>query len=200
MPRPPETKLRRFLMQGIMWVILGATIGVAALVDRHKAAKLEVKLGDPVKLEGGISIRLPAGWKEMETPDASETLIAVEDTAFDRAISVQLDQLSISDLFVSRGRGTLQEQIPMGDGSGTLSRQLFEEQGVLRYMARRVLPRGRVLTITLHTSAMLPPQQLKAEKDLIKQIAASVKVEGDSSQSTPASKPAEEVGQEQLPV
>src|SRR6185295_5702611 len=158
MPRPPESKLRRFMMQGIMWLILGATIGVAALVDRQKSHKLEVKLGDPVKLEGGISIRLPAGWKEVDVPGGDDTLIAVEDTTFDRAISVQLDQLSISDLFVGRGRGTLQEQIPIGDGSGTLSRRLDEEQGVLRYMATRVLPGGRVLTITLQTSAMLPQQ------------------------------------------
>jgi hypothetical protein len=200
MPRPPETRLRRFLMQSIMWVILGATIGVAALVDRQKSQKLEVKLGEPTKMEGGISIRLPRGWKEMDTPRGNETLIALEDTAFDRMISVQLDQLSISDLFVNRGRGTLQEQIPIGDGSGTLSRRIFEEEGILRYMATRVLPRGRVLTIVLETSATLSPQQLKGEKDLIKQIAASVKVEPDSSGSTPTSKPSEEVSPERLPV
>jgi len=200
MPRPPETKLRRFMMQTIMWVILGATIGVAALVDRQKASKLEVKLGEPTKLDGGISIRLPAGWKEIDVPGGSETLIAVEDTAFDRAISVQLEQLSISDLLIGRGRGTLQEQIPFGDGSGTLSRRVYEEQGILRYMATRVLPRWRLLTITLETSAMLSPQQLKAEKDLIKQIAASVKVEPDSSGSKPTSNPSEEVSPERLPV
>src|SRR6187397_1503616 len=130
MPRPPESKLRRMMMQGIMWVILGATIGVAALVDRQKASKLEVKLAEPVKLDGGISIRLPAGWKEVDTPSGSETLIAVEDTAFDRAISVQLEQLSISDFLVGRG-GSVPEQIPMGDASGTLRRRVIEERGML---------------------------------------------------------------------
>jgi len=192
MPRPPESKLRRMMMQGIMWVILGATIGVAALVDRQKASKLEVKLGEPVKLDGGISIRLPAGWKEVDTPSGSETLIAVEDTAFDRAISVQLEQLSISDFLVGRG-GSVPEQIPMGDASGTLRRRVIEERGMLIYIASRVLTRGRVLTIMLQTSSLLTPQQIKAEKDLIKQIAASVKVEPDSARSTPSSQPTDSV-------
>ena len=187
------------MMQTIMWVILGATIGVAALVDRQKSLKLEVKLGEHTKLEGGISIRLPAGWKEVDIPGGNDMLIAVEDTTFDRAISVQLEQMSLSDLFGGR-RGTLQEQIPMGDASGTLSRRVYEEQGVLRYIATRVLTRGRILTIMLQTSAMLSPQQLKGEKDLIKQIAASVKVEPDSSEAAPASKPAEDADQERLPV
>src|SRR5262245_8940303 len=36
MPRAPDpSRLRRVLMQSIMWIILGATIGLAALVD-HK--------------------------------------------------------------------------------------------------------------------------------------------------------------------
>jgi hypothetical protein len=52
----------------------------------------------------------------------------------------------------------------------------------------------------LQTSAMLSPQQLKGEKDLIKQIAASVKVEPDAPESTPTSKPFEDAGPERLPA
>jgi len=48
-------------MQSAMWLILGATVGLAALVDRHQHQSKMIALGDEVQC-GNVRLRLPAGW------------------------------------------------------------------------------------------------------------------------------------------
>lgn len=48
-------------MQITLWVVLCATVGLAALVDHYRNGALAFKLG-PEEVFGPISMRLPAGW------------------------------------------------------------------------------------------------------------------------------------------
>src|SRR2546430_130791 len=79
MPRPvEESRFRRFMMQGIMWLILGATVGLAALVNQAKQHSMKVVLDAPRELDG-FSIRLPLGWEGAESPADNEGTITLKD-------------------------------------------------------------------------------------------------------------------------
>ena len=70
MARPWQyTRGRFILMQAVMWLILAATVGLAALVVRKRSHPVE--LTQPVTL-GRISLLLPKGWR-VSTPGASNT-------------------------------------------------------------------------------------------------------------------------------
>jgi len=56
-----NSRWRESAVQAALWLILGATIGAAALVTHRRQVALHVELGPAVRL-GDISIRLPAGW------------------------------------------------------------------------------------------------------------------------------------------
>jgi hypothetical protein len=48
-------------MQGTLWVVLCATVGLAALVDHYRSTATALKLG-PLEDFGPVSLRLPLGW------------------------------------------------------------------------------------------------------------------------------------------
>src|SRR5688572_22818923 len=52
---------RRYAMQAAMWVILGVTVGMAALVNHSRRQALRVELGPPIT-SGPFTVRLPAKW------------------------------------------------------------------------------------------------------------------------------------------
>src|SRR2546421_5122303 len=75
---PPS---RRFMMQGIMWIILGATVGLAALVSHHRRSAFEVKLAPPITYRA-VTVQLPKGWKITKNPDElTSTLITASESA-----------------------------------------------------------------------------------------------------------------------
>ena len=52
MPRTDQYSRKRFyLMQAAMWVILAASVGVAALVDARKQRALQTQLGETVIID-----------------------------------------------------------------------------------------------------------------------------------------------------
>src|SRR5947207_4593447 len=72
---------RRFMMQGIMWIILGATVGLAALVSHHRRSAFEVKLGPAINYRT-VTGQLRKGWKITKSPDElSSTLITADESA-----------------------------------------------------------------------------------------------------------------------
>ena len=69
MPRPPtDSPARRVLMQSIMWIILGATVGLAALVSYQRGSSGETRLVDPITYRGA-TVPLPKGWTITKTAD-----------------------------------------------------------------------------------------------------------------------------------
>ena len=184
MPRPiNDTPFRRFMMQGIMWIILGGTVGLAALVNQHKQRLLHVELGPPTKLDG-ISIRLPQGWESFDAEGSSRAVVSLRDPEFDDELQVSLHQRTLFERFrsggASAGRGASSEQIPVGSGSGQLVRRGLSVQG--QYVASMLtvsstLPDGRELSIELVCPTAGRTSRLAREIELIKQIAASVRIE-----------------------
>ena len=55
---------RRVAMQGTMWLILAATVGLAALVNRHQRHALVPALDtkSPITLGNSVKVFLPANW------------------------------------------------------------------------------------------------------------------------------------------
>src|SRR5690349_10544955 len=82
MARPQtNSPARRFMMQGIMWIILGATVGLAALVSHHRRSAFEVKLAPPITYRS-VTVQLPKGWTIKKTSDElSSTLITATESA-----------------------------------------------------------------------------------------------------------------------
>jgi hypothetical protein len=66
MSRPWQyTRSRYFLMQAVMWLILGATVGLAALISRHRNGHVDTLTEKvEVKTSAGqvVSVLLPRGW------------------------------------------------------------------------------------------------------------------------------------------
>lgn len=57
-------------MQGVMWVILGVTVGMAALVNHSRRQALRVELSPPME-SGNIVFQVPATWKLLQ-PSADQ--------------------------------------------------------------------------------------------------------------------------------
>src|ERR1700677_2816281 len=63
MPRDPYfPRWRHLLMQVVMWLILGGTLALAALLDRHLRLGQIINFSAPIT-EGPITFSLPDGWK-----------------------------------------------------------------------------------------------------------------------------------------
>jgi hypothetical protein len=193
MPRPPdESRIRRFMMQIIMWVILGATIGLAALVDRHLGNRLDVRLGEPRELPG-LTVRLPLGWETEDTSDDPQTLVYLFDRSNRRAMDVRVERPGLSELLGLGGRSRrptreLISQIPFGDGTGQLTRRVGSLQSGSSYVeltASRGLARGGTLSISLTAPISSSQADLGREIDLIKRVAASVTINSASEPDEP---------------
>ena len=55
-------RLRTVALQVAMWLVLGASLGLAAFIDHRRSGSLDVTLGEPVA-EGRLVVRLPKGWE-----------------------------------------------------------------------------------------------------------------------------------------
>ena len=54
-------RLRAVALQVVMWLVLAASLGLAAFIDHRRSGSLDVALGEPVT-EGRVVVRLPKGW------------------------------------------------------------------------------------------------------------------------------------------
>ena len=57
-----STAARRVAMQALMWLILGATLAVAAVISHRDGGASRVVLGVPTRV-GALTVALPQGWK-----------------------------------------------------------------------------------------------------------------------------------------
>jgi hypothetical protein len=72
---------RFFIMQSILWIVLGTTVGVAALLDRHLLHKNSLDFGDKL-IHDGLGYAIPVGWKGSWTTGPANVAIftATENT------------------------------------------------------------------------------------------------------------------------
>ena len=54
-------RLRAVALQVVMWLIFGASLGLAAFIDHRRSGGLDVQLGPPMT-DGRLVVRLPVGW------------------------------------------------------------------------------------------------------------------------------------------
>jgi hypothetical protein len=196
MPRAPDpSRLRRILMQSIMWIILGATIGLAALVDHKRYSALNADLGEPRQFKA-FSIRLPAAWTAPEESLNSKSLIEVREPYFGdegRIISVMLKQPSIGEAIAvltgadDGGEVKREESVPMGDTEGRLvvrrilkTHPLFEIKYPVTVITVSRMIGDKMLIIELDPQGgRSSRKELDRDVDLMKRIAASVKVNSE---------------------
>src|SRR5687768_1430839 len=77
MPRPSEyTPTRRYIMQGVMWLILGGTVALAAMVTQKQRLLHRVDLSSQSLSGGNVSVRLPAKWRARPRGDEDVRVIA----------------------------------------------------------------------------------------------------------------------------
>lgn len=53
---------RAVVLQAVMWVVLGASLGLAAFIDHRRSGMLDVRLGESVR-DGRLLVRLPVDWE-----------------------------------------------------------------------------------------------------------------------------------------
>jgi hypothetical protein len=179
---------RRLLMQSSMWLILGGTVGLAALLDRHQHDELRVTLDNPLQC-GSIRLQLPAHWMFEFTENGMVTATESNTYPPQRSLEVTVAPPAepglIDQLLQKRDAGTAQPVTfgPAGTSMGHLyswavSIEEDSEQGTLgQVIATGVLPSGPEVTLRLKHLAM-PGESLDSDEDidLVRRIAATVKI------------------------
>ena len=164
-------------MQAIMWLILGATIGAAALLDRAKHQQFYVRLGDPTAFEG-FTINLPADWDALDTRDDSEVVAAMSDPKSDDKI------------IIARGRGgsigTVLGKIQIGDYSANLIMRIHRKSSgeITELIAWREVAGELPLEIILFTDSLSQRDELQSKIDLMKRVAATVRIHSSANTET----------------
>ncbi len=67
-------------MQAVMWVILGGTVALAALVDRYRASVPFVMLDNTFYSLPSVRVRLPRGWAIDPRVSSSRRVVTHEDS------------------------------------------------------------------------------------------------------------------------
>lgn len=179
------------MMQAIMWIILGGTVGLAALVDRGRQNSLEVRLGDPTHLDG-IRIRLPRNWA-VTSPDEVSDNIELQEPGMDdwpRTIKVSVQAapgVSLFHLFDSSNvRADQYVNIPFGDAQGQLAIRRITPEGpfaqfsgvyVLQLTATRQIPKGRFVQVELQDVMQADKSRRLGDIELVKKIAATLELD-----------------------
>jgi len=204
----PYTPARQILMQLSMWMVLGASVAVAALVNHRRAKAFLPKLDHPTVVNG-LSVRLPEGWK-VEPGDAAtpDVLLICRETvnagAAGRVLAVHRTRLP-GMLSPTEYLGYLLRAETTGDHAGVLEGTHYERAmlgltpGVLLTAvlsigqmpefsgedleglpARHLTVAAGVLPTREAVSIRLQSwgQNVDADQILVKEIAETVKVDG----------------------
>jgi hypothetical protein len=175
------------MMQAIMWIILVATVGLAALVDRARArpARPELELGPPKQFEG-FSVRLPKGWEEQDGQSKITTRIAMSDPQGEMNVNITARPRGLGDLRRGFRRSAAAGKIDFGGVQTDLQfRQISPDSAEGELSATRPLGADRVLSISLRFEVSPDPTDLEDKIELVKQIGASVKVDGNDNPVDP---------------
>jgi hypothetical protein len=200
------------IMQAVMWLILGATVAVAALITSHRQKRSEVKLNRTIT-SGQLTVQLPGSWRISSSIDPlSPTLITATEQAGDeedgrrtiRIIREPLPQrfspteyLELqfpSDETHIELDGALQS-IRMADSAGVLQSAVVQHEpqsarDVPRDLARGVEPSKLIIAAAVPASNKGIAVVLDGEGipetfdvDLVKRIAQTIKLADEPKQT-----------------
>jgi hypothetical protein len=197
--------LRVVVLQGVMWVILGASLGLAAFIDHRMTAALDVTVGEPRRF-GPLVVRLPKGWElegEAGPPQAviakdydrqgrlRRTLKVTQEVQTGRVLgpesylenTVQLPEIEqIPDVepfgFLGQDEGAL-VAFMIGDGRrGHRGRPRLPDAGLY---AATVLPDGLSVTVQLYGEGAYGP----SSRALVRLVADNLKLADGAADKRP---------------
>jgi hypothetical protein len=178
---------RRLLMQSAMWVILGGTVGLAALLDRHQHELSQVALAAPLQCSS-IRLQLPANWiiecSDVGMMTASESNVDI----FTRVVEVTVappPETGLVDQLLRRQNPAV---APLRIGFGTVPGKggnLYAWQGQVefdghafpctRIVATTNFASGPEVTLRLeHPARNMQSVDLEDDIELVKRIASTV--------------------------
>ena len=70
-------RLRVVALQVVTWLVLAASLGLAAYIDHRRSGHFDVALGEP-RTVGRLTVRVPKGW-EVEEPAGTPQAIVAKD-------------------------------------------------------------------------------------------------------------------------
>jgi hypothetical protein len=198
-------RLRVVVLQVAMWVILGASLGLAAFIDHRKTAGLDVTLGEPSRF-GPLVVRLPKGWeleREAGPPKAvvakdydrqgrlRRTLKITQERQNGRVLgpesylenTVNLPEIEqIPDVepfaFLGQDEGALVAFIIGDTRRGRRARPRLPQAGLY---AATVLPDGLSVTVQLYGEGAYGP----SSRHLVRLVADNLKLADGPSESRP---------------
>lgn len=188
-------------MQVTLWVVLGATVGLAALVDHYRSGASAVKLG-PMEDFGPLSLRLPSGWA-ITSEGEPVLLVQAEEGADGRARILSVlrqpvpEEMTALEFIIRSGlappaAARVAQPIAMAGQTGAMvsvNRQLRGHNGGVvdeRDMVAVAMIRPQH-AIILHLSST--GNSLGADEELIREIAATVKLNDRAEEPDPTAKP-----------
>lgn len=172
------------LMQGVMWLIFGVSLGVAQLITHQRRNSPQADLGPPQPW-GRLIVRLPEGW-EMQEKEADQVLIIEgleEDRAREYVIEQRLsrdpaDDDAADDPAVSRSSEPIDFTGLGCKGTLTATKEVHQmRRGPLiqteSLRAHAQLPDGLTVTVRLAQSGV---RIGKADRLLMKQIVQNIRM------------------------
>lgn len=175
-----------------MWLILAATVGLAALVNARQKSSLNADLG-PAQRFPGFQLRVPQQWIPSEDPSNPQALLEVHEPHFDQAartLSVSVRQPSIVDVveaLIPAERNSIKrvEKLMIDGAEGMLvvrREAILFMPGASYYQttvtASRPLGGGKTLELSLTgPSARASKREMERDVELVKRIAATIVVD-----------------------
>jgi hypothetical protein len=180
---------RRLLMQSAMWVILGATVGLAALLDRQKHIDNRPALAAPLQC-GAIRLQVPLHWMiEFSAPGmvtATESGVYPPLHLLQVTVAPPAEQGLVDQLLRKENPTDPPQPVKFGVPAslmGTLYtwQEPIEEDGEAhafgRVIATTVLPNGPEVTLRMeHLARDTQALDLDDDVDLVRRIAATVQI------------------------
>jgi hypothetical protein len=173
-------------MQGAMWVILAATVGLAALVNHERRRSMRVHLGAPI-VSGAMTVRLPKTWQQSRAAgdrDGRVVAQAVEpdDQNLGRTVTITRDRVAAPvsplEFLLSSNNQILSLELLTAQHARTSGEQLVEPITVGGWPG--VLVRGvRAAGRGSNGANNLPHKELYGATVLPSGHAIVVKLEGD---------------------
>ncbi|MDQ3441232.1 MAG: hypothetical protein M3478_12870 [Planctomycetota bacterium] len=169
-------------MQATMWLVLGAAVGLAALVNHERRRSMRVELGSPAS-HGWLVVRLPKTWQQSASAEREDRIVAraiePDEQGLGRTVTITRDRVTrpispLEFLLTSNaqmlGLDLLLAQDPQGGKDLIESITVGGQPGIL---VRGVRTPGR------HGSGALPHKEIYGVTIVPSGHAIVVKLEGD---------------------
>ena len=174
-------------MQSAMWVILGGTVGLAALLDRHQHQEMHINLTAPMQV-GGVRLRLPSPWMIEYSDAGMVTASESNNDPFMRALQVTVappaEQGLVDQLLRKQDPTSAPQAISFGDAARVAGNLYVWEESVdqegqsfpfIRVIATAVLPNGPEVTIRLeHLARNAQSMEVDDDIDLVRRVAGTI--------------------------